>query len=407
MGPETPFVSPPPPPSPPSVGIVSTTRSCETGPPRARQTCGGEGDALPFVHLAMRQLPPAHRHHLDSLSCLLQRANGTRSPPNALSSHASSTCSCAPVWEKEKKNNNNSKTSKTNNKNKEEEARGEHEILVACHMIVRTPAGSANVESAAAPLAVMHHSNNTDDDAAASVKTNTSTITGINFTTHRLLHPAPTSIFRGLLKGCAEQNVLGALAAGGYNYIHDTIALYLVAGIRQAQGPHRDADEGWGESDTRQRQRKGGPVRVAYPHRSHGNETPILQPHSPFPCPQCWQYLIEMGQMKHELGLPPLQIWVRVRKVGDLWPLTVHERLREAEQWRRKKAEKAARQRRGIVNRPHSHTASCGDANYLHASSQPQSLSYNEKETKWERVQTPIFNVDASPGLSLYFVTCD
>lgn len=121
--------------------------------------------------------------------------------------------------------------------------------------------------------------------------------TGVNYAFHTLVHPSPTNPLRGLLKGCAEQNALGAMAAAGLNYVYDTRAVYLAAG-KLTRSPY-SCCEGY---------HLDGPSTSPYQ----------IEVTSPFPCRQCWSYLSLIGNGKHQLGLPPLELLIRVKDAPDI-----------------------------------------------------------------------------------------
>lgn len=130
----------------------------------------------------------------------------------------------------------------------------------------------------------------------------------VNYALHRRLHLPPTRPLKGLLKGCAEQNALGAAAAAGNNYIYDLRAMYLIAERWEEDKviPMEKKDEV--QRHHLEAMRGGGPAEA-------GRSCALRRrPHVSFPCGECWGYLTEIGRLKHALGLPPLELWIQVPK---------------------------------------------------------------------------------------------
>lgn len=117
-------------------------------------------------------------------------------------------------------------------------------------------------------------------------------MTGVNHAFHRRVNPRGGPL-KGILKGCAEQNALGSVAARGlpYTAISD---VYLLSSTTLASGE--------GQRDTV----ANGSMCCSAGH--HTTSTGSL-----FPCDQCWRHLLHVGQLRAESQLPPVCLFVCIR----------------------------------------------------------------------------------------------
>eukprot|EP00796_Vickermania_ingenoplastis_P012764 gene12764-8703_t len=129
----------------------------------------------------------------------------------------------------------------------------------------------------------------------------------------------------GLLKGCAEQNALGAFAASGGCYADDLLALYLTAAIVQSQPQ--------GSSTPKDASLPSSFSALCEDSAAHDMENVqqeearhVLMPHSAFPCAQCWAHVTQVGHQKIQRRLPPLQLFLQLRHRWDLPYEVPHER---------------------------------------------------------------------------------
>lgn len=118
--------------------------------------------------------------------------------------------------------------------------------------------------------------------------------TGVNHALHTCVNGAHRGdgdgLLKGILKGCAEQNALGALAAGGAPYTAVSrvyLASSPVHGRSEAPLPRSCACD----SADRQEPRVGAGE--------------VL-----FPCPECWHHLTRVGRMRAARGLPTVELLV-------------------------------------------------------------------------------------------------
>lgn len=215
------------------------------------------------------------------------------------------------------------------------------EVLVACRLRTTSDPTSGSKSGVLLPTPLTphycdHHHHHSSSSCGCRNSRNTAlssspshfsspSFDGVNFALHRHMHPPPTLTFKGILKGCAEQNALGAAAAAGYNYIYDISSIYVVA-EKWKEEPltsslHVVEKEGSVENPRRSKEA----VHLCLPSPLSASslecrncsptareKSLLRQPHFSFPCPECWRYLTEIGRLKHDLGLPPLQLWIQV-----------------------------------------------------------------------------------------------
>lgn len=183
------------------------------------------------------------------------------------------------------------------------------EVLVTCRLCIQTPKDvlchrRGEREKSEAPSSLSFSS-------AFPFCPSSQAFNAVNYALHRRLHPPPTRPFKGILKGCAEQNALGAVAAAGYNYVHHVQAMYLLAEYWMENGEE--------EEEAMSRTAEAPLPQASAPslgtERAHPT-TLRRRTHFPFPCAECWRYLTEIGRLKHQLGLPPLELWIQVPHEG-------------------------------------------------------------------------------------------
>lgn len=111
--------------------------------------------------------------------------------------------------------------------------------------------------------------------------------TGVNHALHKHVN-AHRATLRGILKGCAEQNALGAAAASGCAYTNISDVFLLAAHLRS------DSVE---ESNT----------------EACNSAT---QAAAIFPCPECWRHLCHVARERHQHALSPLRLFVCAASPG-------------------------------------------------------------------------------------------
>lgn len=147
------------------------------------------------------------------------------------------------------------------------------------------------------------------DDGAGEV------FTGVNHAFHKRVN-RPGATLRGILKGCAEQNALGAAAAGGCAYA-DVADVFLRAArhsVSASAVQHSVASPpccSW---------HAAAPADVpCVPSRassvaacdgSGGGADAAAQAVAIFPCPECWHHLCHVARARHEHQRPPLRLFV-------------------------------------------------------------------------------------------------
>lgn len=104
--------------------------------------------------------------------------------------------------------------------------------------------------------------------------------TGVNHAFHKHVN-ARGATLKGILKGCAEQNALGAAAASGCAYT-DISDVYLLAARIHVEGGATPGTTGCDDS----------------------------QAAAIFPCPECWRHLCHVARERHRHALPPLRLFV-------------------------------------------------------------------------------------------------
>ncbi|CAD2218590.1 hypothetical protein, conserved [Angomonas deanei] len=102
---------------------------------------------------------------------------------------------------------------------------------------------------------------------------------GVNHAYHTLVNGSD-GVLKGILKGCAEQNALGALAAHGLSYrLVDRV--YIAASCMPGKTPR-------------------------------ATNTPIVNAKTvPFPCPECWSKFVQISHVRRDSGAAPLEVFVR------------------------------------------------------------------------------------------------
>lgn len=184
------------------------------------------------------------------------------------------------------------------------------EVLVTCRLCTAEPKGFHSPRRGERTPNEVQPS--VSPSAAIPLLSSSKAFNAVNYALHRRLHPPPTCTLKGILKGCAEQNALGAAAAAGYNYVYHVQAMYLLAECWMEAEEDGDAvSHTAGEpfvKDCHATEGRGIKKRTTRLRRHH---------HFPFPCAECWRYLKEIGRLKHQLGLPPLELWIQVPYEGE------------------------------------------------------------------------------------------
>ena len=149
----------------------------------------------------------------------------------------------------------------------------------------------------------------------AETPTHTASIFGVNFELHRRVNYSSqgtsasarlpvdgveedsSPLLRGVLKGCAEQNALGALAAQGVPY-HCVSEVLLYSEPASGSTLAHDA------------------------HVANSNGCPNCKSTGPassvlFPCPECWHHLSKVGEMVARRGGRPLRLVVATAMLSD------------------------------------------------------------------------------------------
>ncbi|KAG5473575.1 hypothetical protein LSCM4_03645 [Leishmania orientalis] len=144
-----------------------------------------------------------------------------------------------------------------------------------------------------------HHSLLAEGDAAACDGT---VFTGVNHAFHKRVN-LPGATLRGILKGCAEQNALGAAAASGCIYA-DVADVFLLA----ARSLHTRFDRALEPA-------KGIDGPASAPCNScatlGSNAGPsAAQAVATFPCPECWRHLCHVARARLQHERPPLRLFV-------------------------------------------------------------------------------------------------
>ncbi|CCW59701.1 unnamed protein product [Phytomonas sp. EM1] len=112
---------------------------------------------------------------------------------------------------------------------------------------------------------------------------------GVNYALHHCVNRGQT--LRGILKGCAEQNAFGAVAASGQPYTavsHMYLASCLTVGVSPA-----------------------GPQGAAIARSDHTNSLAALDGVG-LPCPECWRHIERVARARREEKLPPMYLYLCV-----------------------------------------------------------------------------------------------
>ncbi|KPI86275.1 hypothetical protein ABL78_4658 [Leptomonas seymouri] len=118
--------------------------------------------------------------------------------------------------------------------------------------------------------------------------------TGVNHAFHKHVNPRGATL-RGILKGCAEQNALGAAAASGCAYmdITDVFVFAACMGVDELE----DGQAGYNDA-------------AAQPMRSSTSNFGGTHATAIFPCPECWCHLCHVARARHQHALPRLRLFV-------------------------------------------------------------------------------------------------
>ncbi|CCW67320.1 unnamed protein product [Phytomonas sp. Hart1] len=112
--------------------------------------------------------------------------------------------------------------------------------------------------------------------------------TGVNYALHHCVNRGQT--LSGILKGCAEQNAFGAVAASGQPYTAVS-HIYLASGVSFAA----DFTELQG---------------MTFAQRVRTKPLPTLD--AGFPCPECWRHIERVALTRRDEQLPPLSLYLWV-----------------------------------------------------------------------------------------------
>ncbi|KAK7200282.1 hypothetical protein NESM_000080900 [Novymonas esmeraldas] len=125
--------------------------------------------------------------------------------------------------------------------------------------------------------------------------------TGVNHAFHKRVNPRGTTL-RGILKGCAEQNALGAAAASGCAYA-DVTDVFLLS----TRAP--DADRGVSGTMFAEKH-LGCATGGSAPPAAAPAAAAVPRDGATFPCPECWRHLCLVARARAERGRPPLRLFV-------------------------------------------------------------------------------------------------
>ncbi|GET90492.1 hypothetical protein, conserved [Leishmania tarentolae] len=126
--------------------------------------------------------------------------------------------------------------------------------------------------------------------------------TGVNHAFHKRVNPAGVTL-RGILKGCAEQNALGAAAASGCIYADVADVFLLAASCSPRTSYHvLELDKS---------------ATTPASEACHSCVTacgeagpPAAQAVAIFPCPECWRHLCHVARARLHDGRTPLRLFV-------------------------------------------------------------------------------------------------
>lgn len=185
------------------------------------------------------------------------------------------------------------------NSNDEESARssscvGHGELFVMSRVVARSSfAARADPFNTAVELDhtagnAAHHSSEGDEEV----------FTGVNHAFHKHVNPHGATL-RGILKGCAEQNALGAAAASGCPYVDITDVFVLAARVTLANEKHHKST-----AEDIKEATAGSADTLAATAAAAAHAAAI------FPCPECWRHLCHVARARHQHEQPPLRLYV-------------------------------------------------------------------------------------------------
>ncbi|KPA80591.1 putative mitochondrial hypothetical protein [Leptomonas pyrrhocoris] len=153
-------------------------------------------------------------------------------------------------------------------------------LFVMCRVVAQ-PLHLPTPQSGAGSALSLDNSNETHTYRLGTVegRTEEEVFTGVNHAFHKHVNPHAATL-RGILKGCAEQNALGAVAASGcaYTDVTDVFVLAVRAGAQNEGG-----EDGLFNCD----------------------DAAAI-----FPCAECWRHLCHVARVRHQHALPRLRLFV-------------------------------------------------------------------------------------------------
>ncbi|CAJ1031014.1 hypothetical protein Q4I32_005715 [Leishmania shawi] len=236
------------------------------------------------VHLfskSAQQLTPAQLTHFSHLGGLLQRLSCLRWPSSNAVQMASKAAEAYPLLSQEGEGASQPPQTWTST----ECGHALHNELFVASRVIASP---------------YHHALPAETDTVACCD---EAFTGVNHAFHKRVNPAGATL-QGILKGCAEQNALGAAAASGCIYA-DVADVFLLAARSSPMTSSRHVQE-LGKRIT-------APVpaicsscatacRKAGPHAAQADAI--------FPCPECWRHLCHVARARLQQERPPLRLFV-------------------------------------------------------------------------------------------------
>ncbi|KAG5473853.1 hypothetical protein LSCM1_04487 [Leishmania martiniquensis] len=270
------------------VGAGASLAAC---PVRSSSTKRGGGSAAGLRHLpgspkarvfskAVHQLTAAQRAHFTHLRGLLHRLSSIRQPPGEAAVAAARAREAYPQLDTE-----------------------EGSVLQPLQRCTSTQHGHAldgELFVMSRVIASTHHHALPAEGNAATC--GDEVFTGVNHAFHKRVN-FPGETLRGILKGCAEQNALGAAAASGCNYA-DVADVFLLA----SRASHGASDQEVGPE-----KEMHGLAPVTRSSCSTACSTAGLeaaQAVTIFPCPECWHHLCHVARARLQQEQPPLRLFV-------------------------------------------------------------------------------------------------
>lgn len=126
--------------------------------------------------------------------------------------------------------------------------------------------------------------------------------TGVNHAFHKRVNPAGATL-RGILKGCAEQNALGAAAASGCIYA-DIADVFLLAARCLPMTPYHALESG------KKTAAPASAVCGSCATACCDAGPAAAQAVAIFPCPECWNHLCHVARARLQDKRTPLRLFV-------------------------------------------------------------------------------------------------